>query len=137
MEQYGLPAGSMHLKPFRPRVAGLVKLFRSPLQSKLAAIRRLMEVYPQRRFILVGDDTSKDAEAYGTVAREKPEQVAHILIRLAHPERRQEKIETALHGVPDGRWSIFSDPSSIAGATEFAAAAAPLATANAASVISR
>ena len=51
----GFPEGTMHLKHFRLSDSSVVDLLGSQVESKLAAIRPLMEACLERKFILVGD----------------------------------------------------------------------------------
>ena len=83
--------------------------------GKAAEIRDIVETFPQRRFVLVGDSCEKDPEIYGNIARKYPDRVASVLIRdvpaRTLDERRRRK---AFHNLPEGRWKVFTDPEEIA-----------------------
>jgi len=67
-------------------------------RMKLKTIRRLMRKYPKNVFILVGDSSEMDPEAYGEIAREYPGRVKAIFIRSAPlpalPGKEKEKEPT-------------------------------------------
>jgi phosphatidate phosphatase APP1 len=51
------------------------------LEHKVSEISRLMERFPQRRFVLLGDSGEKDPEVYRRILEKYPGQVEQILIR--------------------------------------------------------
>src|ERR1051326_6865906 len=59
------PEGSFHLKLFRIKDKTFFDLFRSPERYKLAVLEPMLERFPNRRFVLVGDSGEKDPETYG------------------------------------------------------------------------
>ena len=69
----------------------------------------LLEQFPNRRFILVGDSGQSDSEAYGALARRFPKQVKRILIRSVPGSRRrwsypaQPHDDDAMHAPPPPR----------------------------------
>ena len=71
---------------------------------KRAAIDAIVEIYPDLRFALIGDDTQADLIAYGGVAEDYPDRIAAIFIRKAgealsaEEQAAQEAIRTA--GIP-------------------------------------
>jgi phosphatidate phosphatase APP1 len=82
------PKGSFHLRPFRLKdQSGVDFLTTATLEYKLGVIERLLRLFPERRFVLVGDSGEKDPEVYATLATRFPGQVAAILIRDVSPER--------------------------------------------------
>lgn len=76
----GFPEGTFHLHSFRLRdhVLRRVTLHRG---GKAVEIRRLLEAFPQRKFILVGDSGERDPEIYARLAADYPEQVRAVFIR--------------------------------------------------------
>jgi phosphatidate phosphatase APP1 len=75
------PEGSFHLRKFRLKDRSVMEFFGDPLEFKLGVIEPLMRRFPERTFIFVGDSGERDAEVYGTLATQFPNQVAAILIR--------------------------------------------------------
>jgi phosphatidate phosphatase APP1 len=59
----------------------LLEFFGDPFEFKIGVIDPLMQQFPERTFIFVGDSGERDAEVYGTLASRYPSQVAAILIR--------------------------------------------------------
>jgi phosphatidate phosphatase APP1 len=106
----GLPAGSFHLKTFRPKDRSGLSLFSSPRLFKVRTIEPLLRAWPRRRFLLVGDSAELDAEIYGELARHCPRQVAGILIRDITGDRRGgERYKVAFASVPKSKWDILND----------------------------
>jgi hypothetical protein len=79
--QAGFPHSTYHLRRIRLKDRSVLSLLADPLTAKLQVIEPLMETYPQRRFILVGDSGERDPEVYAKIAEERPEQVLRIYIR--------------------------------------------------------
>ncbi len=50
---------------------------------KRDAVARILDTYPQLRFVLVGDDTQKDLEVFGAIAADQPHRIAAVFIRAA------------------------------------------------------
>jgi phosphatidate phosphatase APP1 len=106
-----LPLGSFHLRSFRLRDHMLRRIFFGRRPIKGIVIRNLMQRFPQRKFVLVGDSGEYDPEIYGSLARRFPKQVSAILIRRVagqHPaafrwERAFRKLDRSL-------WRLFDDP---------------------------
>jgi phosphatidate phosphatase APP1 len=88
----GFPAGSFHLRSFRLRDHVLRRILMLRRSGKLGVIRALFRLFPQRRFLLVGDSGEHDPEIYGALARRFPSQVVGIFIRdmpAIHDTRRR------------------------------------------------
>jgi hypothetical protein len=87
----GFPEGTFHLKFFPKNffssetTKNLIDFINSSLevtyQHKLKEITTLMERFPDRKFILVGDSGEIDPEVYYEVRKRKPAQVKEIWIR--------------------------------------------------------
>jgi len=105
----GFPLGSMHLREsttWRTLIPGSGE----SRAHKLAAIARLMEDFPLRRFLLIGDSGELDPEIYGEVARKRPERVEGVVIRDVTGEGRDAaRYARAFEGVASERWHIFRD----------------------------
>ena len=105
----GFPPGSMHLREsttWRTLIPGSGE----SRAHKLAAIARLMEDFPLRRFLLIGDSGELDPEIYGEVARTRPERVEGVVIRDVTGEGRDAaRYASAFEGVAPERWHIFRD----------------------------
>ena len=110
----GYPAGSFHLKRFRFRDSAR-KLRPSPQKAhKSAAIEPIVTMFPQRRFVLIGDSGEQDAEIYSSFLRERPDQIAGIFIRAIRGEARDaDKFCAAFAGLDPSRWTIYREPAEI------------------------
>jgi phosphatidate phosphatase APP1 len=86
----GFPEGTFHLKPFSSHpslesTSNLLEFLGSSLQvtfdHKLNEINALMDKFPERKFILVGDSGEIDPEVYNEIRKKRPAQVQEIRIR--------------------------------------------------------
>ena len=91
LELNQFPQGPMFLTDWGPTER---YLRRSGAEHKRAAIRRLLESYPQMRFVLIGDSGQRDPATYAEMAGEFPGRVALILIRQvgADDDERNEAV---------------------------------------------
>ena len=107
----GFPPGSFHLRSFRLRDHMLRRLLRLRRRGKTTVIRAIVELFPQRRFILVGDSGEKDPEIYGDVARHFPDRVAAIIIRDLPSHRMDEaRTKKAFRKIPQEKCFVFEQP---------------------------
>jgi phosphatidate phosphatase APP1 len=92
----GLPAGSMHLKLFRLKDSTPLGRLPSKKRSKRRAIEQIMDAFPGRRFLLVGDSGELDPEIYASVARRRPHQIAGVRIRQVEGRAPRTKVQSRL-----------------------------------------
>jgi hypothetical protein len=87
VEPGGFPEGTFHLNFFPKNIlsAETAKLavggFTSTFTHKVNEITKLMNKFPRRQFILVGDSGEVDPEVYKRIRSERPNQVKEIRIR--------------------------------------------------------
>ena len=107
-EGEGFPTGTFHLTAFRLRDQLLRKVFLLRRRAKLAVIKQIVQTFPERKFVLVGDSGERDPELYGAVARKYPRQTAVILIRDL-PERpvHYRRATKAFRRLPAEMWRLF------------------------------
>jgi len=109
----GLPAGSLHLKLFRLKDSTPLGRLPSRKRSKRRVIERIMEEFPGRRFLLVGDSGERDPEVYAAVAKRRGDQVAGIAIRAVAGRASREKLHARLarlaRRLPSGGLRLFDD----------------------------
>lgn len=74
----GYPAGPLLLTDWGPTNTGF---FRSGTRHKLTTLAALREMFPNTRWLFVGDDGQHDPSIYGSVVDEHPESVAAVAIR--------------------------------------------------------
>ncbi len=112
-ERYHFPKASFHLKSIRPKDRTILNLFADPVITKTAEITRLVNRFPQRHFVLVGDAGERDPEIYGALARKYPNQIVAILIRDLSTVRDLVRYRAAFADVPGHLWMFFRDPEEI------------------------
>lgn len=111
----GFPAGSFHLRSFRLRDHLIRKLLLMRRSGKAVVIHSLLKLFPQRKFILVGDNVEADPEIYGTAARHFPGQVRQIYIRSLPGARNEPaRYAKAFRSLRPDVVRIFSSASDIA-----------------------
>lgn len=85
-----LPEGTFHMRPLRTNLLTLSSwkdlssvLFNKEgtLEHKVTEITRLMQDFPSRKFLLLGDSGEMDPEVYRAVQEKFPGQVKEIVIR--------------------------------------------------------
>jgi phosphatidate phosphatase APP1 len=109
------PAGTFHMKDFHVKDRTFLALLGDPQAYKLKVIVPMLERFPDRRFVLVGDSGEKDPEVYGVLGRKFPQQVVAILIRNVTGENRAEiRYKNAFRELPNERWLLFDHPKELA-----------------------
>jgi hypothetical protein len=107
----GFPAVGIDMRYLRVLDGSLKNLFREGLEYKPEPIREILQRFPGRRFVLVGDSGEHDAEVYAAACREFPERVRGIFIRAVLKEHLDRaRYAEAFAGIDDERWIIFRDP---------------------------
>jgi hypothetical protein len=116
IHEAGFPEASFHLKRFRLKDSSLVRLFEDPIRYKLAEIEPLLQTFPERCFVLVGDSGEKDPEVYGVLARRYPNQIRRIFIRDVTGEAADApRYREAMDGLPHDLCQLFRQPSELHG----------------------
>lgn len=135
MNREGFPESSFHLKSIRLKDRTLFQLFSDPMSAKIAKIESILEKYPQRKFVLVGDTGERDPEVYGAICQQHPDAIEKVFLRDVTSDLPPEKVEAmneknrkkengivvnspdrypkAFAGVPESKWMIFKDASEI------------------------
>ncbi|KAK1982510.1 hypothetical protein LZ30DRAFT_759876 [Colletotrichum cereale] len=100
-------------------VAGLLSaLTMATEQYKVERMRKVHGWLPKRKFILIGDSTQSDPEAYGDIYREFKGWVKLILIRKVvdiaavgiSAKNEPERFEKAFKNIPRDDWFVFENP---------------------------
>ncbi len=110
MRAAGFPHGLFHMKYFRWKDSSFLNLFADPVKYKMEIIEAILQRYPQRRFILVGDSGEKDPEVYGIIARKYHAQIERILIRRVGDNNGAQRFGSAFSGLQPGLWQTFTEP---------------------------
>jgi phosphatidate phosphatase APP1 len=107
----GFPDAVWHLKRLRLKDASVLSVFADPFETKLSVIEEVLEHYPQRTFVLVGDSGEKDPEVYGELARRHPRQVLRVYIRDVTGDAEDgPRHREAFRDVAAERWTLFTEP---------------------------
>jgi phosphatidate phosphatase APP1 len=106
----GFPPGSVHLRD-STSLQNVVPTHAVSRAHKLSTIRTLLDDFPQRQFVLIGDSGEADPEIYGQLAREQPTRIVAIHIRdVTGDTRASDRYRSAFEGVAEERWSLFTQP---------------------------
>jgi hypothetical protein len=112
--QIELPPGSFHLRAFRLRDHMLRRIFLGRRPVKGIVMKSILQRFPQRKFLLIGDSGEYDPEIYGALARRFPQQVASILIRRVPGARTPPfRYERAFRKLPPWLWQLYDDAAEI------------------------
>lgn len=84
-----LPKGVFLLQNLKEGLRDLVRSGRVKSDHKINAIRGLLDFYPDKPFILVGDNGQKDMEIYADICREYKGRIKGVMIRKI-PHRSSE-----------------------------------------------
>jgi len=108
------PAGTFHMKEFRLKDRSALSLFSAPENYKRHVIEPLLQQFPRRAFVFIGDSGEKDPEIYGELARRHPQQVRRIFIRnVTNEDADAARFRQAFRDVPRQVWQIFNEPSEL------------------------
>jgi len=85
---------------------------------KVDRIEKVHEWFPRRKFLLIGDSTQSDPEAYGEIYRKFPKWIGAVWIRkvtgIANMDEEHkngpDRFKKAFKNVPDDVWTVFNDP---------------------------
>ncbi len=114
LDRDGFPWASFSLKPVRFRDETLIDLFKKGTETKPAAIEKILDRYPDREFVLVGDSGEQDPEVYADLLRNRPDQILKIYIRNVTQESVDTARFTTLFADTDrDRWQLFEDPKTL------------------------
>lgn len=110
LDQTVFPGRTMSLKMMRLKDRSILNIVKNGGETKPPQIEALLKAYPERKFILVGDNGEQDPETYGSIARKHPERIQAIYIRVL-PEKPQSRADArfnqAFEGVAAERWRLF------------------------------
>lgn len=82
----GLPPGSFHLKQYSGMLQGI---FEPTAERKRGSLEQILQDFPERRFILVGDSGEADLEVYTDIVLANPGRILGIFIRdVTTPEKQ-------------------------------------------------
>lgn len=77
-QEVGLPPGSMHLKQYSGMLQGI---FEPVAERKKGTVERVIQDFPHRKWVLVGDSGEADLEIYTGVVEKFPGRILAVFIR--------------------------------------------------------
>lgn len=106
--------GTMNLRKF----SWSLEFFKPADTYKMETISEILDSYPLRKYICVGDSGELDPEIYSKLYLKYPKSIAHIFIRdVCHTPTClptcEERYKKAFEEVPKERWTIFKDAKDI------------------------
>ena len=113
LERESFPLGSFHLKQIRAKPSAVLNLLSDPFERKCSTIGSIIDAYPTRTFVLVGDTGEKDPEVYGEICRRYPHQIWRVYLRDAGEQSTERRFDAAFADVPREIWTVFQDASEI------------------------
>lgn len=127
-EKTGFPRATFHLKSIRPKDKTILNLFKDPVVTKSTQLTAILERFPRRKFVLVGDSGEKDPEVYGKMARLYPDRIIAIFIRnITNDTPENARMQMAFHDIDHHTsWQLFSDPATLTKSLEQILQSCPL-----------
>lgn len=107
------PQGSVHLRE-STAISNVIAHGADSRNHKLSVIRRLLNEFPLRQFLLIGDSGEADPEIYAEIARTHRQQVVGIRIRDATGENADAaRYRMLFAGLPASLWQIYTDAATL------------------------
>ena len=112
LRETGFPEGHIKLRKMGFCNLSLLRFLRHGAEGyKVRSVARIVRMFPDRRFVLVGDGGQTDPEEYAKLARLFPNQICSIFIRdysrLGH-EALHQRCTSLFNGL-SVRWRLFQD----------------------------
>ena len=94
----GLPNGSFHLKQYSGMLQGI---FEPVAERKKGTLEKIIQDFPERRFILVGDSGEADLELYSELVTANVGRILGIFIRDVTTTLHQGFFDSSMRAVPN------------------------------------
>lgn len=113
MDKAQFPAGSVHLRE-ATTWHSIIPTGDDSRNHKLSTLEKLLNAYPKRQFILIGDSGEADPEIYAQTMTKYPTQIKCIAIRnVTNEDEQSPRYKQLFAGVDSYKWQIFTDPTTI------------------------
>jgi hypothetical protein len=108
------PPFTTELKTIRLKDSSILDLFKGGDETKPLQIEPLLQRYPHRRFILIGDSGEQDPEAYRAVMRKHPQQILGAYIRNVTAARADDaRFGPLITEFGADKFMLFNDPAEV------------------------
>ena len=81
-----LPDGAFLLNTLK-RWKDLIRTGKTGHEGKLLRVMRILDAFPNQKFVFFGDNSQQDPEIYASIAEKYPENIEAVYIRNIRPER--------------------------------------------------
>jgi phosphatidate phosphatase APP1 len=81
-----LPEGAFLLNQIK-RWKDLIRTGKTGHEGKLMRVMRILDAFPNQRFVFLGDNTQRDPEIYTAIAEKYPKNIEAVYIRNIHKEK--------------------------------------------------
>ena len=106
----GFPEGTFKLKYFRLKDRSLIEFINADqFKYKTTAIQKIIQKFPERKFILVGDSGEKDPQVYAAVACRYPHQITAVFIREVGNHRNDPSYYQQMFSKVACTWKVFQE----------------------------
>jgi phosphatidate phosphatase APP1 len=114
LDAAGFPESALNLKIVRFRDETLFDLFKKGTETKPVVIEGILQTYPNRQFVLVGDSGEQDPEVYSALLRKHPKQILKIYIRnVTNESADNDRFKSVFANIDPGCWGLFEDPQTL------------------------
>ncbi len=114
LDAAGFPESALNLKLVRFRDETLLDLFKKGTETKPVLIEEILQTYPNRYFVLVGDSGEQDPEVYSALLRKHPQQILKIYIRnVTNESADNDRFKSVFATIDPGCWELFADPQTL------------------------
>ncbi len=87
-----LPEGAFLLNQIK-RWKNLIKTGKTGHEGKLMRVMRILDAFPNQKFVFFGDNSQQDPEIYSAIAIKYPKNIEAIYIRNIRPEKEEQTLE--------------------------------------------
>ncbi|GAB5373530.1 hypothetical protein AAMO2058_001760300, partial [Amorphochlora amoebiformis] len=112
------PQGTFHLKHLKFTIGqprqyiinrlGLRSRSKNITNHKHSMVTTIINAFPERKFILVGDSGEKDPMIYANIAEHFPNQVEKVYIRRVEGDHREhDHWDGVFRGLEREKWTVF------------------------------
>jgi len=107
-QEAGFPPATFYLKRIRVKDKSLLQLLADPQDYKIQHIEPLLKLFPERKFVMVGDSGEKDPEIYTQLFQKYPDQIEKVWIRNVNNASADR-----MDGIDADKWEYFSEGSDL------------------------